>query len=76
MMQDRVRCLGLTTFEEQGDSTKVHIQGELKMSLKGMMPGFMARKAEPKIESFVVKLIQPNLQKTAEAVGSYLKAQE
>lgn len=73
MFPDRVNCVGRTTFHDTGNGhTEVHIKGVLEISLKGMLPGLIARRAGPKIEAFVIKLIQPNFQKTAEAVRRYL----
>lgn len=73
---ERVRCAGVTTFVERGGATEVHIQGKLELSLKGLVPGLLAGRVGPTIEGFVVKLIQPNFQKTAEAVRSYLDSRK
>jgi Mg-chelatase subunit ChlI len=50
--------------------------GKLELDLKGMLPGLIARSATPSIEQFVVKMIQPNLEKTVEALAKYLDAQQ
>jgi hypothetical protein len=48
------------------------MRGKLELDLKGLLPGLIARTATPSVEQFVVKMIQPNLEKTVEALGRFL----
>lgn len=75
-MPDRVTCKGTTTYEEAGpDTTRMRMKGVLELNLKGLLPGLVARSAQPKVEGFIVKLIEPNFEKTSDAVKRYLDAQ-
>jgi len=75
-MADRVTCEGATRYVDQGDgTTRIIMKGDLDIRLKGMLPGLIARKAKPAVEGFVVKLIQPNFEKTIGALAKYLDAQ-
>ncbi|MBU0550828.1 hypothetical protein KKF91_14615 [Myxococcota bacterium] len=72
-MTDRIQCEGTTTYKEKGDSScEMHISGNLELNLKGLMPGLLIKKVQPTIEGFVVQLIEPNFQKTADALTRYL----
>lgn len=76
-MADRVTCKGATRYLDQGDgTTEIVMKGDLDIRLQGMMPGIIARKAKPAVEGFVVKLIQPNFEKTIDALAQYLDAQK
>lgn len=74
-MKERIRCEGSTEYRAQGEHCEMHISGNLDLDLKGLMPGFMVKKVGPSIEGFVVQLVQPNFQKTADALERYLNAQ-
>ena len=72
-MPERVRCSGTTTYSEDGPNrTAIRMRGKLELDLKGLLPGLIARTATPSVEQFVVKMIQPNLEKTVEALGRFL----
>jgi len=74
-MKDRVTCHGVTSYHERSDGgTDVRIDGVLELRLKGLLPGLLARRAAPKIESFVINLIKPNFEKTNEGLIKYLQA--
>ncbi len=74
-MKDRVTCKGTTIYEEKSPTeTEVRIQGELLIDLKGYLPKLIAKRASPKVESFVVDLIEPNFAKTNEGVIRFLEA--
>ncbi len=75
-MTDRIYTHGQTSFHEVAGGTEVRIRGDLELNLKGMVPGFMAKKVAGAVESFVVKLLQPNFRKTNEALTRYLEAQQ
>lgn len=74
-MPDRVTCDGTTTYHEVGDGTEMRIQGELTLELKGLVPRLMVGKVTPKVESFVIKMVEPNFQQTAEGLRKYLDSQ-
>jgi hypothetical protein len=72
-MPERVKCSGTTTYLEDGPNrTAIRMRGKLEFDLKGLLPGLIARTATPSVEQFVVKMIQPNLEKTVEALGRFL----
>lgn len=75
-MTERINTRGRTSFHEVAGGTEVRIRGELTLDLKGMVPGFMAKKVTGAVEAFVVKLLQPNFRKTNEALTRYLQAQQ
>lgn len=75
-MTERTKVGGTTTYTEDGPTaTLVRMRGNLELDLKGLLPGFVARSAQPKVEAFVVKLIQPNFEKTVDALTRYLDTQ-
>lgn len=74
-MTDRIKTAGKTSFHEVARGTEVRIRGELSLDLKGLVPGFVAKQATAAVESFVVKLLKPNFQKTNDALTRYLEAQ-
>ncbi len=75
-MTDRIKVAGKTSFHEVSGGTEVRIRGELTLDLKGMVPGLMIKKVTAGVESFVVKLLQPNFVKTNEALTRYLRDQQ
>ena len=76
-MPDRVKCAGNTSYLEDGPGkTKVRMRGKLELELKGLLPGIIARSATPGIEAFIVRLVQPNFEKTLEALSKYLQSQK
>ena len=74
-MTDRVTCKGKTTYHAIDGGTEMRINGTLDLDLKGLMPKFVLRKAQPAIEKFVLGTVEPNFQKTADALTAYLDAQ-
>ena len=76
-MTERIQCSGMTAFKSLGENqTQMSIQGTLDLNLKGLVPRFLLSKATKAIESFVGKLVEPNFQKTVEALVQYLKNQQ
>ncbi|MDY0061352.1 MAG: hypothetical protein RBU45_16205 [Myxococcota bacterium] len=74
-MKERVSCRGRSVYTaKDARSTEVRILGELALDLKGLLPGFLASRAAPSVESFVVGLIQPNFAKVNDGVAKYLEA--
>lgn len=72
-MPERVKCGGETQYLEDGPGrTLVRMRGKLELDLKGLLPGLIARSATPGVESFIVKLVQPNFEKTIEALSKFL----
>jgi hypothetical protein len=77
LMPERVKCRGTTSFRAlDAGRTEVKILGNLDLELKGLLPGLIAKSATPKVEQFVIKLVQPNFEKTSDAVTRYLDAQK
>ena len=74
-MPERIRCTGTTSYHTVGDRTEMRIKGELELDLKGLVPRLVLSKATSAVEGFVSKLIQPNFQKTADALTAYLTSQ-
>jgi len=76
-MPDRIECQGTTSFHRKTDQqTEMRITGSLHINLKGMVPRILLRRASSGVEKFIGRLVQPNFQKTAEAITSYLESQK
>ena len=74
-MSDRVKCSGTTQYVAVSDTvTEMRISGQLELNLKGLVPRLLMGKATAGVERFVGKLVQPNFQKTADALSAYLAA--
>lgn len=76
--RDAVRCVGTNTFTETpSGGTKVVLEGDFEVALHGIpgVPSFLARTIIPQVEKFIIALIQPNLEKTNQAVERFLDAQ-
>ncbi|MEE2786441.1 MAG: SRPBCC family protein [Myxococcota bacterium] len=75
-MSDRVQCQGITRYIAQGPSTtQMEITGTLELNLKGLVPRLLIGKVTAGVERFVGKLVEPNFQKTADALAAYLDSQ-
>lgn len=73
-MKDRVVCRGRTTYHVRDErTTEVRIDGVLELNLSGLLPGFLAKKAAPVVESFIIGLIKPNFEKVNDGLVLYLK---
>ena len=76
-MSDRVTCNGNTTYVAVGDDrTELRIRGSLSLDLKGLVPRLVLSRATSGVEKFVGRLVQPNFQKTADALTAYLDAKK
>jgi hypothetical protein len=75
-MTERVTCQGQTSYHAVDGGTEMRINGTLDLDLRGMMPKFLLKKAQPAIEKFVLGTVEPNFQKTADALTAYLDAQQ
>lgn len=75
--RDAVTCTGTNRFVEDGDVTKVILEGDFEVDVQQIpgVPRLLAGRIAPQIEKFIVQLIQPNLEKTNQAVGRFLDAQ-
>ena len=74
-MSDRINCTGSTSYHATApERTEMRIRGDLSLDLKGLVPRLLLGKATSGVEKFVGKLIQPNFQKTSNALTAYLEA--
>lgn len=74
-MPNRIKCTGRTYFVVVDENTtEMRVEGSLNLDLKGLVPRLFLGKATKGIEAFVGKLVQPNFQKTAQALTDYLRA--
>lgn len=73
-MADRVQCGGTTSYHAIGDKTEMRIKGKLELDLKGLVPRLMLKKATSGVEAFVGRMIEPNFDKTADALTRYLES--
>ena len=75
---EAMRCIGTTRFLA-GDTggTRVVVAGELEFDLKKVrgVPNVMAGMIGPRLEKFLVARIQPNLERTNQAIGEFLTAE-
>lgn len=74
---DAVRCFGTNTFVAEGDKTRIILDGDFDVNLREIpgVPRLLAGTIKPQVEKFIIGLIQPNLEKTNDAVGRFLSAQ-
>ena len=74
VFSDAFSCSGTTSFRVDGSGTRVMLDGELNLDLNKIrgIPKLMARTMGSKVESFVVGLITPNLERTNVALQSFL----
>jgi hypothetical protein len=77
-LQDAVTCKGTTSYREENGSTRVHIQGELRVDAKQIpgVPRMLAGKVGDTIEKFVVRLVTPNLTEVNRGAEQYLDKQD
>jgi hypothetical protein len=69
----RVRCEGTNSFVAEGEgATLIRIEGVMEVNLKGALPRLVAGRAAPAVETFVIRLIKPNLEQVAGAVARLL----
>ena len=72
---DQVRCSGRNAFFADGpNATRVILTGDLQINMKKMpgVPRILAGRIAPKLESFIVMLITPNLEKVNQSIERYL----
>ena len=71
----QVQCSGRNTFTDDGNGgTRVVLTGDLKVNIKKIpgVPRLLVGRIAPKIESFVVRLITPNLKNVNVSLQQYL----
>ena len=61
-------------IELDENRTEMRSEGELTLNLKGLVPRLFLGKATSSVERFVGKLVEPNFQKTAQALTDYLRS--
>ncbi|TVQ91043.1 MAG: hypothetical protein EA397_11145 [Deltaproteobacteria bacterium] len=72
---DQIRCGGTNRFVAHGsEATKIILDGELRIDIRSLpgVPSFVARKLGPRLESFFVGLITPNLKQVNTYLERYL----
>ena len=70
-------CRGRNRMVAAGTGTRVVIEGDLNLDPSKVpgVPTFVAKRALPALEAYLIERIRPNLAALAEGVGRYLKAQ-
>ena len=78
VLPNSVTARGVNIFREEGDETIVDITGEFIVHPNNIphVPNFVAKKATPAIEKFVVSLLKPNLRMSNAAVVEYIDDNE
>jgi len=74
---DQITCGGTNRFIADGErATRLVLDGDLRIDIRSVpgVPGFVARRLGPRLESFFVGLIAPNLEKVNLYLGRYLDA--
>jgi hypothetical protein len=72
---NQVKCSGRNAFFADGpDRTRVVLTGNLEINAKNIpgVPRIVAGRLAPKIETFIVKLITPNLEKVNHSLERFL----
>lgn len=69
-----ITARGETRFREEDDETIANMSGEFIVHPERLpgVPTFVAKRAAPTLEKFIVNLIQPNLRKSNAAVVEYI----
>lgn len=77
-LQEAISCSGKTTYKVEGDTTEVHILGELIVDAKKIpgVPRLIAGRVGGAIEKFVIKMITPNMKEVNRGVEKYLDSLE
>ena len=77
MFPGAITSRGTTRFEDEGDATLVTVHGEFSIDparIRGIPTG-LARKVAPRIEKFVIGVLEPNMKRTLQAVEEYIDDQ-
>jgi hypothetical protein len=72
---EAVSARGFNTFLEEGNETIIQMNGEFLIHPERVsgVPTFVAKRAAPSLERFVVGLLQPNLRRSNQAVQQYIE---
>jgi hypothetical protein len=75
--RDQVRCSGRNRFEAHGPKTRVVLEGELDIDIQRIpgVPRLLAGRMKPQIEQFIIKLVQPNLEKVNGSLERFMDAE-
>ncbi|MEQ1503755.1 MAG: hypothetical protein ABMB14_16060 [Myxococcota bacterium] len=73
-LPEAVTARGFNTFLEEGGETVIQMNGEFLIHPDRVpgVPTFVARRAGPALERFVIGLLQPNLRRSNQAVQQYI----
>ena len=73
-----VSCSGRNRFVAEGHSTRVILEGDLNINIASIpgVPRIIGNRIRPRIESFIVKLVTPNLKRVNECLQTYLDDRE
>jgi hypothetical protein len=73
-LAEAISCSGTTRYVDEGDKTNVHIQGELHVDARKIpgVPRLVAGKVGSVVETFVVKMITPNLREVNRGMEKFL----
>ena len=77
-LEDAITCTGQNRYIEAGEEkTKIHIDGDLEVDATKIpgVPRLVAGKVGNAVESFVAKLIEPNLTDVNRGLEEYLDAE-
>ena len=74
-LPEAVTARGFNTFLDEGGETVIQMNGEFVIHPDKVpgVPTFVARRAAPALEKFVVGLLQPNLKRSNQAVLQYIE---
>lgn len=72
--KDQVTCSGRNRFEDAGDRTRVVVEGELDIDIRRIpgVPKLLANRMKPQIEQFIIRLVQPNLEKVNGSLEAFM----
>ena len=74
-LPEAVTARGFNTFLDEGGETVIQMNGEFVIHPEKVpgVPTFVAKRAAPALEKFVVGLLQPNLKRSNQAVLQYIE---
>lgn len=77
-LSEAIQCSGTTRYTENNNRTQVHIEGTLKVDASKIpgVPRLVAGKVSSVVESFVVKMITPNLKEVNRGCEKLLAKQK
>jgi len=74
VLPDAITAKGENSFREEDGETIIDMTGEFKVHPERIpgVPAFVAKRAAPALEKFIVGLLQPSLRKSNAAVVEYI----